>query len=63
METKKIPDQQLAGTANEMTMGEWVTRLSVLGATNRDAYRALREVMWRFVVENSAYSDFPSDMS
>jgi hypothetical protein len=46
-----------------MSMGEWVTRLSILGATNRDAYRALREVMWRFVVENSSHSDFPSDMS
>ncbi len=61
MTEKKIPFLKQGGT--EMTMGEWVTRLSILGATNREAYRALREVMWRFVVENSARSDFPSEMS
>jgi hypothetical protein len=45
------------------SMAEWVTKMSLLGATNRDAYRALRAVMWQFVVENSARSDFPSKMS
>jgi len=45
------------------TMAEWVTKMSILGATNREAYRALRAQMWRFVVENSARSDFPSEMS
>lgn len=58
---KKTPDQQLAGT--QMSMSEWVTRLSILGATNREAYRAVREQIWRFVVENSSCSDFPSEMS
>jgi hypothetical protein len=61
MYEKKTPDQQLAGT--EATRAEWVTKMSLLGASNRDAYRALREAMWRAVVENSAYSDFPSEMS
>ncbi len=61
MNEKKIPYLQQGG--NEMSMGEWVTRLSILGATNREAYRALREVIWRFVVENSSRSDFPSEMS
>lgn len=61
MNEKKIPHLQQGG--NEMSMGEWVTRLSILGATNREAYRALREVIWRFVVENSSHSDFPSEMS
>ena len=31
--------------------------------TVRDVYRALREVMWQFVVENSSRSDFPSNFS
>jgi len=44
-------------------MAEWVTKMSLVGATNRDLYRALREVMWLFVVENSGRSDFPSDMA
>jgi hypothetical protein len=46
-----------------ISTAEWVTKLSLLGESNRDAYRVLREVMWRFVVENSSRSDFPSDMS
>lgn len=58
MREKLMPAPQRAGTD-----AEWVTKLSILGATNREAYRALREMMWRFVVENSARSDFPSEMS
>jgi hypothetical protein len=58
---KKMPFLQQGGT--EMSMAEWVTRLSLLGATNREAYRAVREQIWRFVVENSSRSDFPSEMS
>ena len=42
---------------------EWVTRMSLLARDNREAYRAIRELMWAFVVENSGRSDFPSDMS
>lgn len=61
MKSAKMPDQELAGT--EESMAVWVTKLSLLGASNREAYRALREVMWRFVVENSSRSDFPSEMS
>lgn len=45
------------------TVAEFVTELSLLGKSNRPTYRALREVMWRFVVENSGRSDFPSKMS
>lgn len=45
------------------TKAEFVTTLSALGASNRPAYRALRALMWRFVVENSGRSDFPSKMS
>ena len=45
------------------TRAEWITRMSLLAATNRDAYRALREVMWQFVIENSSRSDFPSVFS
>ncbi len=45
------------------SMAEWVTKLSLLAESNRDAYRAIREVMWQFVIENSGRSDFPSDMS
>ena len=52
-ETKKRP----------VTMAEWVTKMSLLAMTNRPAYRVLRELMWQFVVENSAYSEFPSIMS
>lgn len=40
-----------------------VTKVCLLAEKNREAYRALREVMWGFVVENSARSDFPSNMS
>lgn len=47
----------------EVSMAEWVTKMSLVGATNRDVYRELRKVMWKFVVENSAYSEFPSEMS
>jgi hypothetical protein len=46
-----------------VTMNEWVTKMSLLATANRDAYRVLREQMWRFVVENSVRSDFPSGMS
>lgn len=60
MSETKMPDLQQAG--NE-SMAEWVTKLSLLGETNREAYRAVREAIWRFVVENSARSDFPSEMS
>lgn len=42
---------------------EWVAKMSLLAATNRDLYRALREIMWQFVVENSARSDYPSIFS
>lgn len=45
------------------TMAEWVTKMSLLGAANRDVYRELRAVMWQFVVENSGRSDFPSNFS
>lgn len=61
MTKMKMPHLQQGGT--EISMAEWVTKMSILGATNRDAYRALREVMWRLVVENSSRSDFPSEMS
>lgn len=57
---KSMPAPERAGSES---MAEWVTKMSLLGATNRDAYRALRDVMWRFVVENSSRSDFPSEMS
>jgi hypothetical protein len=46
-----------------MSKAQWVAKLSLLAETNREAYRALREVMWQFVVENSGNSEFPSDMS
>lgn len=46
-----------------ITQAEFVAKLSLLGATNREAYRALRDVMWSFVVDNSARSDFPSNFS
>lgn len=45
------------------SMAEWVTKMCLLGETNRDLYRALREIMWQFVVENSARSDYPSIFS
>lgn len=60
MKNSKMPHLQQGG---DESMAEWVTKLSLLGISNRDAYRVLREVMWRFVVENSAHSDFPSEMS
>lgn len=44
-------------------MAEWVTKMSLLAQTNREAYRKLRAVMWQFVVDNSSRSDFPSDFS
>jgi hypothetical protein len=46
-----------------VSMAEWVTKMSLLAKTNREAYRVLREMMWQFVVENSSRSDFPSEMS
>lgn len=46
-----------------VSKAELVTKLTVLANTNREAYRELRAVMWEFVVENSARSDFPSEMS
>lgn len=61
MKINKTPAPLRAGT--EESMAQWVTKLSLLGANNREAYRALREIMWRFVVENSSRSDFPSEMS
>lgn len=61
MKTNETPDLQQAGTDESMAV--WVTKLSILAATNREAYRALREAMWKLVVENSARSDFPSNMS
>lgn len=47
----------------EVSKAEWVTKMSLLAAHNREAYRVLREVMWMFVVENSSRSDFPSNSS
>lgn len=61
MNAKKTPCLRQDGT--EESMAEWVTKLSILGAKNRAAYRALREIMWLLVVENSSHSDFPSEMS
>lgn len=45
------------------SMAVLVTKLSLLAESNREAYRALRKMMWQFVVENSARSDFPSNFS
>ena len=45
------------------SQAEFVTKMSLLGSTDREAYRVLRALMWRFVVENSSRSDFPSKMS
>ena len=50
-------------TARRTTQAELVTKLALLAATNRDAYRELRAVIWDFVVENSSRSDFPSVFS
>ncbi len=50
-------------TAKSVSMAEWIAMVTLLGQTDRDAYRVLRELMWTFVVENSERSDFPSDMS
>lgn len=46
-----------------MSMAEWVAAMVDLARSNREAYRVLRALAWRFVVENSSRSDFPSDMS
>ncbi len=40
-----------------------VAKVCLLAETNREAYRALRAVMWKFVIENSGRSDFPSTFS
>lgn len=47
----------------EVTLAEFVTAGSLLGISNREVYREIRRVMWLFIVENSARSDFPSKMS
>jgi hypothetical protein len=47
----------------QISKAEWVTKMSLLAASNRETYRALREIMWQFVVENSSRSDFPSVFS
>lgn len=44
-------------------LAEWVTKMSLLGASNRPVYRELRALMWKFVVENSSRSDFPNIFS
>lgn len=66
MSKKQTPAPRRAGTqdgAEGVSTAELLTRLCLLAQSNRPAYRAVREVMWAFVVENSARSDFPSDMS
>lgn len=63
MNKDSTPAPSRAGTQKPSTLAEWITKMSILGTTNRDAYRALRAQMWRFVVENSAGSDFPSNFS
>lgn len=45
------------------SMAALVAQLCLLAETNREAYRALRSVMWQLVVENSSRSDFPSTFS
>lgn len=35
------------------SMAKFIARLSILGVTNRRAYRLLREIAWRFVIDNS----------
>lgn len=47
----------------EISRAEWVTKMSLLAESNREAYRELRALMWLFVVENSSRSDFPSIFS
>jgi hypothetical protein len=37
--------------------------MSLLARTDPALYRALRDIMWQFVVENSARSDYPSIFS
>lgn len=46
-----------------MSKAEWVTKMSLIAKNNRPLYRELRALMWRFVIENSARSDFPSEFS